>query len=439
MPNFRELALLLILVSVPAFSADDVVDRARQQLESGNIQEAYELLAPLEPELSGDPAFDYYLGSAALALGKNTEAVFALERVLAVDPNNVPARAQIARAYLNLKEIETAKLEFETVRKQGVPPEVSETIDRFLDAIRRIEESARTVWRGYLAIGIGYDTNVNSAMADEQIAVPEFGGAVTTLDTSSQEQDDGFAHVGAGVSVQHPYTKRLSLFGGLDYQRRINFDQHAFSNYTYDVNLGLSYRRDRDRYTFTVQYNQFWVNDPTYHDAYREISGATLQWQHDFNARNQANTFVQLSALSYPVQPINDADRTVAGMGYAHAFGRGALIAYLGAYGGEEKARSAPHLGHRLAGIRLGGQWNQRQSIALFSSASAEQREYSGIDTSFLVERKDTQANVSAGLLYSPSRRMRITPQIIWIHNRSNIPVSAFDRGIFQITYRYDM
>ncbi|MFN0039125.1 MAG: surface lipoprotein assembly modifier [Burkholderiales bacterium] len=439
MLNFRELAFLLYLVSVPAFSADDVVDRARQQLESGNCQEAYELLAPLEPARSGDPVFDYYLGSSALALGKNTEAVFALERVLAVDPNNVPARAQIARAYFNLKETETARLEFESVRKQGVTPEVSETIDRFLDAIGRIEESSRTVWRGYLEIGIGYDTNVSSATDDEQVAVPQFGGAVTTLDTLSREQDDGFAHVGAGVSVQHPFTERLFLFGGLDYQRRINFDQHTFSHSSYDANLGLSYRRDRDRYTFTLLHSQFWVNDPTYHDAYREIAGATLQWQHDFDARNQINTFVQFSALRYPVQPVFDADRTVAGMAYAHAFGRGAVIAYLGAYGGEEKAESVPQLGHRLTGIRIGAQWNLRQNIALFSSASAEQREYPGIDTSFLVERKDTQASVSAGLLYSPRKGMRITPQISWTHNRSNIPVSAFDRGTFQITYRYDM
>ena len=156
-----QFAVLLALVAVfplTALAVDDVLSQAKQQLNGGDAQGAYNLLIPLQSARAGDPDFDFLLGSAALALGKNTEAVFALERVLAVKPDSAPARALIARAYFNLKEIETSKREFENVKKQDVPPEVSATIDRFLDAILRVEESQRTVIHGFVEIGMGYDT-----------------------------------------------------------------------------------------------------------------------------------------------------------------------------------------------------------------------------------------------------------------------------------------
>src|SRR5882724_3304637 len=174
--QFAVLLALLVVFPLPALAVDDVLLQAKQQLDGGDAQGAYNLLIPLQSARAGDPDFDFLLGSAALALGKNTEAVFALERMLAVKPDSAPARALIARAYFNLKETEAAKREFENVKKQEVPPEVSATIDRFLDAITRIEEADHTTIHGFFELGIGHDSNVNSATADSQVAVPSFGG-----------------------------------------------------------------------------------------------------------------------------------------------------------------------------------------------------------------------------------------------------------------------
>src|SRR3546814_1706558 len=63
----------------------------------------------------GDPEFDYQLGMAALDAGRYGEAVIALQRVLAVQPNNAPARAELARAYALDGDIDTARAEFATV------------------------------------------------------------------------------------------------------------------------------------------------------------------------------------------------------------------------------------------------------------------------------------------------------------------------------------
>ena len=127
--------------------ADAVTDNAKALLDKGEAKAAYALLEPLEPQRAGDPEYDFLLGLAALEIGKNTNAVFALERVLAVDPNHARARAEIARAYAALGELATAKQEFEAAKRQGVPPEVANTIDRLVAAIEPVEDKGRTTLR----------------------------------------------------------------------------------------------------------------------------------------------------------------------------------------------------------------------------------------------------------------------------------------------------
>jgi outer membrane protein len=445
MTHSRILALLAALFfagSLSAFAADDLLLKAKQQLDGGDPQGAYNLLIPLQSERAGNPEYDFLLGSSALQLNKNTEAVFALERVLAVQPNNGPARAMIARAYFNLKETETAKREFENVKKQDVPPEVSQQIDRFLDAITRIEEADRTTIRGWIEIGAGWDSNVNSATADGQVAVPSFGGAIISLNPASQEQEDAFVSFGGGINITHPFSKRLSLFAGLAYQNKNNVNETDFSTYYYDANVGLAYRRDRDTLSIGAQYNSFFVDNPQlYTEAYRNASGLTGQWQHDFDSRNQVSFFLQYSNLEYPGQDIRNADRYVGGAGYAHAFGRGTFISYLGVYGGveDEKEEGVPQFGHELYGARIGLQWNVVEKFALFANGSVERREYGGPDPSFLVDRKDTQYSASGGMIFVPVKGMRITPQASWTDNESNIVINEFDRIIYQVTLRYDM
>src|SRR5687767_6269180 len=112
--------------------ADALTDRAKHLLEQRQARQAYELLLPQEAARAGDPEFDYLLGLAAIDAGEPERGVFALERVLALQPANHVARAEIARAYLALGERDAARREFETVRRQPVPEGVRTTIDRFL-------------------------------------------------------------------------------------------------------------------------------------------------------------------------------------------------------------------------------------------------------------------------------------------------------------------
>jgi outer membrane protein len=440
--NQGALALLALslFLALPAVAADDVVLRAKQFMDDNQPQAAYDLLAPLQSERAGDPDFDYLLGIAALGLGRNTEAVFALERVLAVQPNSAPARAQIARAYFALKETDTAKREFENVKQQEVPPEVRATIDRYLDAIDRIAETEKFKARFYVEFSLGWDSNINSATQVTQVAVPSIPNLVFNLTPASLETHDGFLSVAAGMNFNNPLSRGLSLIGGLSAYKRNNFKYEDFNTGYLDAYLGVAKKYDRDTWTVVGQGNMFFVDDPQYKSEYRDALGGTVQWTHDFNARNQITAYVQYASLAYPEQSPRDANRYIAGVGYAHAWRSGDPIVYAGVYGGleKEKEEQFKYLGHRPIGLRVGGQKNLSEKWLAFLSGAAEWRRYRGTDPSFEVVRKDKQYSASLGLTYLMANAWRLSPQVSYLRNTSNISINEYDRKQLFVTLRKD-
>ena len=70
-----------------------IILNAHALVKAGKFSEAYQLLLPYQTDYAGDTDYDYLLGIVALDSGKPTEAIFALERVLAVNPGHLQARA----------------------------------------------------------------------------------------------------------------------------------------------------------------------------------------------------------------------------------------------------------------------------------------------------------------------------------------------------------
>ena len=220
------ICVLFVLLTRGAL-ADEVLDEARELLGRQQAGAAYDLLSPLEGDRSGDPDFDYLLGIAALDAGLATQAIFALERVLAVDPTHDLARAAIAHAYLIVGERETARQEFETVQKvKDIPEAAQETFNKILALMdqARVEED-RTTISGYVDMSIGYDSNINSATDESQVPFPILAqfipGTVLTLTGNTRERDHSFANLAAAVNVSHPVAEGWRLIGGARGYNRI--------------------------------------------------------------------------------------------------------------------------------------------------------------------------------------------------------------------------
>jgi tetratricopeptide (TPR) repeat protein len=428
---------LLAVAAGGAALGDELTEKAKSLLEQRRAREAYELLLPEESARAGDIEFDYLLGIAANDAGEPERAVFALERVLALQPENHLARAEIARAYLALGEREAARREFETVRGQPIPEPAKANIERFLAAIRAADT---TRVEGFIELGFGYDTNVNAATASSQVtipaAVPGIGGATLVLDPLSRQREDAFAALSGGLNLTHRLSEAWALVGAAGALARLHQDEAQFDQTTLDASLGARWSRGRDAVTLGAQLQSFELD----YARYREVAGLLAQWQHSYDGEQQVSLFGQHARLRYPTQGIRDADRDVLGAAYGRAFTvRYSPVIFGSAYAGRERelASGVPNIGYELWGVRAGGQLALGKGWGLLASAAYEERRYGGPEPIFLETRKDRQTDLSAGVSYLLRAHAAVVGQVAYTDNRSNIPLSRFDRTVTGVSMRF--
>ena len=228
---------------------DELVKQARVLLEKGQAKQAFELLEPQEAPRAGDPDFDTVLGIAANETEQFTRAVFALERVLSVQPENSRARAELGRALFSVGDNVAARKVLLETKKDNIPADASAAIDKFLLAIDRSEEAAKSSIKLYVETSLGYDTNINSGPGNANVAVPAFGGLVFTLNNANLSTKDNFATLGAGVSARRVLDPRWSLIGNLTVNGRMHGQNKAFDATQVDGNAGASYRYDKHEFS----------------------------------------------------------------------------------------------------------------------------------------------------------------------------------------------
>jgi tetratricopeptide (TPR) repeat protein len=431
------LAFACALTAFQTQAADAVMDQAYKHMQANNPKAAYALLEPEESARAGDKDFDFLFALAALDVGQNTRAIFALERVLAVEPTNARARAELARAYLAVGEAPAARAELNTVREQNVPDEVVKSIDNILDAVDRLDSENKTIVRGYVEGSIGYDTNVNASTTQGTVSVPALGGLPITLDPTSTAREDWFASIGGGVSFRSPFNKEWALVGGASGTQRLNFHADDLDQLNTDFNLGVINNRGKHVFSLMAQAGTLRLEN----DRYRDVYGATGQWQYNIDARNQVSAYIQYSDLGYIGQSIRDADRWVVGGGYAHALRDGTLL-FGSLYLVEENTQSSDPLAKQLGfggwGLRFGGQTNLNSKTVLFANAGYEHRGYDAEDSNFEVVRGDNQTTISLGATYTVRRDLRVTGQYQYVDQNSNIPFNDYDRDIISVTVRKD-
>lgn len=414
--------------------ADALTDRAKALLAQKQHRQAYDLLLPQEAARAGDPEFDYLLGIAAIDSGEPERGVFALERVLAVQPNNHVARAEIARAYLALGERDSARREFETVRKQPVPVEVQQSIDGYLSAIASAEVTQLT---GFIELGYGYDSNVNSATAGNQIAVPSLGGIVATLDPTSTRNSDTFTMLAGGLNLTQKFAKDWAIVGGLSGNAKLNTHEDQFDTLTLDANLGVRWASGAEAITVAGQFQDFELD----YARYRDTKGMVAQWQHAIDERRQFTFYGQMADLHYPSQDIRDSTRSVLGTAYGQVLtGEYSPVLFVSAYVGQERvhANDVPWLGDEFFGVRAGGQLRMGLGWTVFSNLAYEYREYGGTDPTFLVVREDKQLDFTFGLSYLLRPNTTLIAQYNYTDVDSNIPINSFTRNVGMISLRFN-
>jgi len=413
--------------------ADGVTDEAERLLAAGKSAKAFALLEPLESERAGDVAYDLLLGRASLGVGQNTRAIFALERVLALEPSNTKARAEIARAYLLVGEADNARKELATIEQQGVPSDVSQSFDRYLAALKRLDGNEKATLNAYAELLAGYDSNVNLGPNRDSVLIPGQSPVPIVLSREGRAREDGFAQLGGGVSTRLPINSSLAVLAGLSGAQRFNFSESDFNLGNVDANLGAVWTSGKNVLTVMGQYGTVSVD----HDHFRTAAGLTGQWQYNLDARNQLSAYLQYTDLRYDDQKIRDAQRWVGGGAYAHLWRDGAMV-FASLYGVSEKPKreDADYLGFDGVGVRFGGRVSLNDSATVFGNLAYERRRYDATDPAYQLVRSDRQYGATLGLAYGLAQGWTLTPQVSLMRNESNAVLSDYRRNVVSVALR---
>lgn len=432
----RSLVALSLCVVFNAQAADDTLGTAQELLQAGRGTEAYALLQKLEDTRTGEPAFDLLLGAAALQSGQPTRAVFALERVLAQQPNNSDARELIGQAYLALGEFEASKKALADARRQS-PAAAAERIDRMLGQIARIEKDQVTRITTYVEASLGMDSNVNSATSSQTVAIPSFGGALATLAPGAVRKRDEYVGLAAGVNLRHRIDPEWSVLANANASLKLNNSHNQFDNEQLSGSIGANLERNGNQFLLAWQGNTLSVDS----NRIRDYSGLMGQWRRAMSQASEASLYVQHGRLSYPGQSSRNTDRTVLGGAWVQGLPmRLNPTVFLSGYVGEENELSVnvQHLGHRLLGARAGAEASLSARTAAYASIGYEERHYGGQEPFFLTARSDRQVDLQLGMRYALAPRWTLTPSLSYLNNHSNVQIYKFDRTLFNVAVRHE-
>lgn len=414
---------VLALTSAPASAEQDALVREALALHAaGRSEDAYRLLAPQAAARVGDPDFDYALALAAIDSGRPGEAIVALQRVLAVQPDNAPARAELARAYAMTGDIDTAKAQFDTVLQDpSLPDPVRQ---RFTGIVRQYDTQIRgggSDLSGFVDLSGGFDSNVNSATELTSIVIPLFAGlGPGTLGGGARAMEDEFFDLQGGLSGVTALNRQDRLFASALGGWRNNLDGDAFDQQSLTGTAGYAHSfASRDVLSISLQGQQFWLGNA----SYRQGVGAIVQYTHLMGG-NALSVSGQYYRFNYDTDPLRDADRYAAALSYAARHWVLSLNA-----GKEDTRRAAGDANSNLfAGANFGFEAPVTRGVALVGGLAFDLRRHDRQDLLFLTKRQDERVDASLGLKVLILQNLYLRPRVTYTRNWSNIGLYDFDR-----------
>jgi outer membrane protein len=420
-----------------ALAADaDVVAQAEGLFKAGRYAEAYRLLEPLEERLAGDVKFDYLLARSALETGQPSKASFIYERILAVEPNNVPVRLEMGLAYLRLGDYARAKLEFETVlRFDNLPPDLRQQAQLYGKAADDYISGKKTTFHAYAEYGFGYDSNALSATSVREITF--VNGVTLVLSDSALERSDHYNALSLGGEVIRAMGERFSLFAGIDGRARAYRSIDAADLGSLDARFGVGYNDAASSARLGFMLGRFWLD----HEKTRDSLGLTADYRRLLGKQDQIS--VTGLAMRFEFIPealqISDYNLYQVGLGWLHATASGRIAIGVTLLGGVEKETNGRDDGDKpFFGGRLTLQSSFTDRIGAFFIAGAQRGKYSEVNSLFGFKREDTLYDAAAGVSWAFAKGWALRPQVLYFKNNSNAPLFEYDRTDVSLNLRKD-
>ena len=414
------------------------VEQANQLIAEGKYIEAFELLEPLEFDLSGDETFDLLFGFVALEAGHVSLSTLALERVLAVNPDNNTARFHLARAYFVLNDFDGARREFEMLLSMNPTAGVRETVGQYLDAIAAREPQAATVTTGFISIGLGNDSNVTGGIDESPLLTPI---GLINFDESGLEDEDNYTSINAGVDLVHRFSDVNSVYVGGDVNDRAHDDRDDLDYQLLGARGGYQRFVGNQVYRAGLALGYLEVDGEDYQDS----EAIELEWRNTIAQRTQIGVVVSLTEYRHDDDFSLDADDsdyddTRINLSYLRVLGERGDIIFSTAldFGQEEEVNFRNGGDTDYVELSLTGQKQFSDTFSGFLLLTFSEDDYDELDVFFAEKRSDSQTRLIGGLVFEFGNNFSIRATAVISETDSNLSLYDTDREDISISLRKD-
>ncbi len=449
---------LLLGGGYPAQAAEtpsDPLEVITRLYDAGDVQAAYEAALVLQAEWEGDPLFDLYFGLAAVDSGQLEEGLFALERILVVTPDDQQVRLEIARVYYLLGQLDRSRSEFETVLAADPPQSVRTNVASYLDAIKVAKAqkanaavaqsvgqvgalSQATQVQAYVQVGMGWDTNVNSAPGVADFTTPTLGAGV--LSANAVSDADRYTEFTLGASLRHALSRQWSVDLSVTGVARLHGQATAFDNRYGSVATHLNYNADALDLRLGVTGLKYYLDDARYQNSV----GVSGEVGYRLTDSLRAGLFSEFSELTYIGQDDRNSQLKTQGLNLAYApKWRWSPLFTASVYVGNENsdletvaARSTAD--RDIKGASLGVSLLLSNKMSLNTGLQYQDSVYTGVNSVFLVRRHDEFHAANLGMDYQWRPNWLLRGVVSYSENRSNIEINRYYRGSYSLAVRHD-
>lgn len=426
------IALLSIAGPAPAAEVRDIWNL----LDAGKAAEAYQTANRSLPE--GSPDRDLLMGVAAAGEDRAEEAVLRLRRHLEAFPahrQNPRARLELGRAYFRLGKLDAAQAEFEKVLEEEPPQPVADNIRQALALIAQERAALQPRVAGFVEVGGGYDSNINSGVPDPDVTVPIFGEL--RLGEPAVERDAAVGTLAAGIEVNRALRRDLGVYAAARVDSRFHVNHSDLDQFGTSLSAGVSRALDKTVLRGSLSWNGMQLDWDTYRQAYNASLEISRQW----DEHTGLGIFWQMGLIKYQgTNRPRDADTFTLGAAWSRALGgeMKPLLRLTGNYTLEDNRRNHAELGRELPSLRASLELRPAERWSVATGVTWQQARHRAVGE-FNTRRQDRYYAADAGINYQAGEQWNVGADLQYSKNTSNVDLYEYDRTVVMVKVRRDI
>lgn len=414
-------------------SGNDALGQIEKLINQKAYNQAYALANKNRNNYEGEPRFDYLYGLAALQTEHYNEAVFALERVTATEPNVIRPRLELARAYLKLKNNGAALREFKQVLAFNPPPVVRQKVNAYIREIKGGGIDARkSVINGSIGLSFGFDDNINFAFDENEIELPIFGNIL--LNPESVKQESAFAETKLRLNYQKSDSNVFNRFSTATLTHRDYFDNGDFNVSDLAFRTGFTFNKNKYQYQLVLRDRPVFLGG----SFYTNTIGLDTALRRGLGLGTVVTASLTLENYTHKIDSLRDRSRAIISAKLDKKAGNN--IHQFSAFYGDEFADD--DLGEQFsremagAGYRIVRNWNRNNKS--FLKLNYQQNKHQAPYPIYPDAREDDRISLRIGHERKLSKNLDLLMGVQYTDNSSNQTLYDITRTEAKIGVRYE-